>query len=134
VLNRLYNAARLALVLGAAWLLLVGPAAFWQGSQGVEGLSWAALVCLVPGLFVVMQVAGMGVERPLAGLVVGMALRLAVVSASAVLLCSLNPDLRGETFLVWLVPCYLAALAVETRLLLDDRTGRKTVPAAACRT
>jgi hypothetical protein len=134
VLNRLHNAARLALVLGAAWLLLVGPAAFWQGSQGVEGLSWAVLVCLLPGLFVVVQLVGLGVERPLAGLVVGMGLRLAAVVTSAVVLCSLDPDLRGETFLVWLVPCYLAALAVETRLLLGDGSGRKTVPAAACRT
>lgn len=120
-------------MLGGAWLLLVGPAAFWQGSRGVEGLTWAVLICLLPGLFVVTQVAGLGVERPLAGLVVGMGLRLAVVVVSAVVLCLLRPDLRGEMFIVWLVPSYLAALAVETRLLLDDGSGRKTIPAAACR-
>lgn len=115
-------------------MLLVGPAAFWQGTRGVEGLSWAILICLLPGLFVVVQLAGLGVERPLAGLVVGMGLRLAAVVTSAVLLCSLRPDLRGETFIVWLVPSYLAALAVETRLLLDGGASLETAPAAACRT
>lgn len=115
------------------WLLLVGPAAFWQGGSGVEGLTWATAICLLPGLFVVTRIAGLGEQSPLAGMVVGMGLRLVGAVVAAVVLCFLRPELRGEAFIVWLVPCYLAALAVETRLLLDDGTDLKSVPAAACR-
>lgn len=132
--NRLHNAARLALVLGAIWLLLVGPVALWQGLLGVEGLSWAAGICLLPGLLVVTRVAGLGEQNPLAAVMIGVGLRLMAAVASALLLCSLRPDLRGEMFIVWLVPFYLAALAVETRLLLGEGAGLKSVPAAACRT
>lgn len=121
-------------MLGAVWLLLVGPAALWQGARGVEGLSWAAAICLLPGLFVVMQVGGLREQGPLAGMLVGMGLRLVAAVVSAVLLCFLRPDLRGEVFVVWLVPCYLAALAVETRLLLDEGAAWKSVSVAACRT
>src|SRR5690606_11625401 len=110
------------------------PAAFWQGARGVEGLSWATLICLLPGLFVVARTVRLGEQNPLAGLVVGMGLRLIAVVVAAVVLCSLRPDLRGETFILWLVPSYLAALVVETRLLLDGGAGLETAPAAACRT
>lgn len=134
VSNRLTNVARLALVLGATWLLLVGPAFGWQGVLGVEGLSWAVAICLLPGLLVVTRIARVGERSPFAGLAVGMGLRLAVAVASAFVVWYLCPDLGGAALIVWLVPCYLVALAVETRMLLDDEAGLESVSTSACRT
>ena len=118
--------------MAAMWLLMAGPAALLQGSLGVEGLTWAASICLLPGQLVVTQIGCLGEERPLAGIVVAVGLRLLAAVIAAFVLCLVRPDLRGEAFLVWLVPCYLATLAVETRLLLGE--GAPSVSTAACRT
>jgi hypothetical protein len=133
VLHRLPNAARLVLAMVAMWLLMAGPAAWLQGPLGVEGLTWAAGICLLPGLLVVTQVGRLGEDRPLAAIVIAVGLRLAAAVVAAFVLCLVRPDLRGEAFIVWLVPCYLAALAVETQLLLDGSAGLKPVSTAACR-
>lgn len=129
--ERLNNLARLTLWLAAVWLLFVGPAAIWGGGRSVEGLTYAALVCLVPGAVVVTRCVDLGSGRPLAGMVVSMGLRLALVVVAAVGVCYLRPDLRGETFVVWLVPCYLVSLAVETRIVLGEQAGWSSVSAAS---
>jgi hypothetical protein len=133
VSNRFPNAGRLVLAMAAMWLVMAGPAVLLQGPLGVEGLTWAAGICLLPGLLVVTQIGRLGEDRPLAGMVVAVGLRLLAAVVAAFVLCLVRPDLRGEAFIVWLVPCYLAALAVETQLLLDGTAGLKPVSTAACR-
>jgi hypothetical protein len=108
-----------AAVLGF-WLITAGPAYLIAGSLSLEGLTYAVLVCAAPG-FVALWASERGRQgmQALAGLLVGMGLRLATVLGATFVLHETRPELGLLEFHVWLVAAYLVMLAVETRLLLS---------------
>jgi hypothetical protein len=109
-------------------MALSGPAFIVGGGAGLQALTLAALVCFLPGWLVLARFGRLSAERPVSGLVVGMGLRLLVVLAAALVICFERPDLRAAAFIVWLIPCYLVALAVETRefVAVTPGSGRPT--------
>lgn len=102
------------------WLIAAGPAYLIAGSLGLEGLTYAVLLCAAPG-FAALFASERGRQgvQALAGLVVGMGLRLVTVLGATLVLHRFRPDLGLLEFYVWLVVAYLVMLAVETRLLLS---------------
>ena len=107
------------------WLIAAGPAYLIAGSPGIEGLTYAVLLCAAPG-FVALWASERGQQgvQALAGLLVGMGLRLATVLGATFILHETRPDLGLLEFHVWLVAAYLVMLAVETRLLLSHGSLR----------
>jgi hypothetical protein len=109
---------RLLLTAAGLWLVAVGPAWMLAGGRGVEGLTYAVLLCGIPGIFALHFASGRAVgQQALAGVLVGMGLRMSVVLVAALILQDLRPDLGLVEFYVWLVPAYFVMLAVETRSL-----------------
>jgi hypothetical protein len=109
---------RLLLTAAGLWLVAAGPAWLLAGARGIEGLTYAVLLCAVPGVVAVQFAAGRtGGQQALAGMLMGMGLRMAVVLVAALVLQNLRPDLGLVEFYVWLVLAYFVMLAVETRML-----------------
>lgn len=120
--SALISSGYLTIVLTATWLLLAGPAYLTTGLLGVEGLTYACLVCLAPGLMVIaLSHRPRLADHPLAAPVIGFSLRIFVVVLAVLAICLARPDLRITTFLVWVVPFYLVGLVVETWLALRQR-------------
>ncbi|MBL8848788.1 MAG: hypothetical protein JNG89_03860 [Planctomycetaceae bacterium] len=110
-------------VTAALWLLAALPAWLIADRGGLEGLTYALLLCLAPGVIALRYVAADGgPNQALAALVVGMGLRMAFVLAGTLVLRFLRPDLGPSAFHVWVIVGYLVTLAVETRLLLAGMT------------
>lgn len=120
----------LSLAMAALWALLYLPASRIAGPRGIEGLTYAALLCLVPGciaLIITNLFVGAG-SHASHGAMLSTGLRLMVVGIAAVLLQSARPDLRFWQFHVWLVVFYVAALAFETCFILKGIRRRPSVP------
>ena len=125
---------KLLLVMVAAWLVLAWPAYFVGGPPSVVGMTVAVLVCLVPGVFVLAIHAGvLANQPPLSNLLVSMGLRMAFVLTAVFVSRQLWPELPVSHFVAWLVPSYLVALAVETRIALAQGADREQLPANAAR-
>lgn len=115
----------LTAVTGVAWLLMLGPAAFFFGVVGIQSLTFAALVCLVPGLLVfcvlgILPVADMQSWVMIAGgpIRIGCAIGGAWIALS----------LAGwpiTQFLLWLGLFYAATLVIEVWLLMPPATMSK---------
>lgn len=117
------DALRKIAVLSAAavglWLVLSGPAYWLGGTAGLEGLTYAALLCLVPGWLVVYVTS----RYPEAGtqataVLLGTGLRMAFVLIGTIMLQGSRPDLGFREFVVWLICFYLAFLGLETAMLV----------------
>jgi hypothetical protein len=105
------------------WALLAVPARHLAGNVGVEGLSYAALLCVVPGLLTIALVFGAtGPATPTSTramlAMAGMLLRMFVVLGGVLVIHAYRPDLKAREFFVWLVVFYAATLAAETYLVL----------------
>jgi len=103
------------------WLLLAGPAYFVAGTAGLEGLSIAALLCLIPGwivLFLEAYVAGG--NSPSLLILSGTVLRLLFVLVGTLVMQSVHQHLQFREFTAWLLVFYLATLLVETLLVLKQ--------------
>jgi len=107
----------------AVWLLLVAPAWALAGLLGLEGLSYAALICLVPGWLVFLMTAAYGFGTSQGAVVVlsGTGVRMAFVLGGALTFRALRPDFGFREFYVWLVVFYLTTLLLETMLTLRHR-------------
>ena len=108
----------LSAICGGAWLLCVGPAYALAGAVGLEGVTYAALLCLVPGCAVMAigtWVLAMNSLPPL--IMGGTVLRLLFVLAAVLVLRTERPDLAMLEFHIWLVTFYIVTLAAETWLL-----------------
>ena len=109
------------------WLLLAAPAYRLAGTDGLLGLSIAAILCLIPGLIVflmvpMMQVANAGVLAALGSTTV----RLFFVAVGTIVTRDLRPDLKFREFHLWVLIFYLATLLFETLLLVkftESQTG-----------
>jgi hypothetical protein len=105
------------------WVLLAYPAWRLGGQPGIEGLTFAALLCLVPGwlVFFVSSRYRVGSAQAIAVLM-GTTLRLMFVLFGAFILTSVRKNLGFREFLVWLIVFYLATLTIETWLVLKRTT------------
>ena len=104
------------------WLLLAGPAYLVAGQNGLEGLSFAALLCLLPGWLVFFLGTLYGVANMQVAVVLfGTGLRLVFVLTGTLLIQSLRPDLGFREFIVWLIVFYLFTLVFETALVLRQQ-------------
>ena len=112
---------RLTAVTAGLWLLGALPAWLIAGAAGLEGLTYALLLCLAPGVVTLAFVrAGEGANGAFAALLVGMGLRMAIVLGGILLLRQIRPDLGPSALHVWVIVGYLVMLAVETRMLLAE--------------
>lgn len=101
------------------WLLLLLPAYGIAGSKGLEGLTWAAVVCFhsgAPTVWIVSQVAA-SPER-VWFVIAGMVIRMVAVAIVVLLFWKTRPDLGWAQFYCWLVIFYNLMLLVETYLVL----------------
>ena len=112
--------------MAAAWLVLVGIANWWTGLSGVIGISWAAILCLVPGwLAFLVGARYFGSNSQGVAFLLGMGVRLVTVALAAVFLIDTRPEFTLKSFVVWLLLFYLWALVLETRLAVQQmRTSR----------
>lgn len=130
----LAQSVRLLLALGTLWCVLVAPAYLVAGTAAVVGLSAAVLLCFLPGVAVLgLQTGPLAGQQPMTGLLLGMGLRMAVVLAAVLAVRQALPGLPATVFLAWLVPAYLVALTVETRLALASPSGRSGIPLRSAR-
>ena len=104
---------------GALWIVLFWPARMVGGAAGVEGLTFAALLCVVPGcaIFVLGSLFRTLGGQPQLMVMAGMTLRLLAVLGGLLAVRSLRPDLGFRELTVWVVVFYLAMLLVETLLV-----------------
>lgn len=104
-----------------AWLMLAGPAWLTAGTLGLEGLSYAALISLVPGWLVFWFASRYGTANAaVKAVLAGMFLRMATVLAGIALVRSVRPVLGIREFVIWVLIFYLVSLAVETALVLRN--------------
>ncbi len=118
------NIARqcLSLTIGmlALWAVLYYPAEHFAGERGIEGLTYAGLLCLIPGLIALLLSGGISKIGANAGqgALISTVMRLMTVGLAAVLMQSARPDLRFWQFHVWLILFYLTSLILETCFIL----------------
>ena len=108
-----------AAVLGL-WLLLAGPAYLVADVDGLEGLTYAGLICLVPGwlLFFIASKSSDAGQQVAMTILGGMGLRMVFVLVGLVVIQSQRPDLGVREFVVWLLVYYLASVALETYVVV----------------
>ena len=105
-----------ALEAGIAWLLANNG---FAGDQGVEGVGYSSLLCLIPGWLTIFSADVMRRQGAAAYVVlVGVGLRMLFVLAGLFIVRSQRPDLGPAEFLVWLVVNYLVSLSLETWIVL----------------
>lgn len=117
---------QLVAVTAGLWLLCVLPAWWIAGGSGVEGLSYALLLCLVPGVVTLRLSRSVDSRRAPFVVLLSMGLRVASVLAGVLVLRVLRPDLGPAAFHVWLIVGYLVTLLVETRMLLAEMAVTRT--------
>ena len=111
----------LLLVAILMWVVCSGPAYWLRGLLALEGLTYAGIICLVPGLVVVYVISQFpGGGSPATGVLLGTGLRMAFVLVGLVTLQNLRPELGHYEFQLWLIFYYLAFLAVETLIVVKS--------------
>jgi hypothetical protein len=116
---------QLAGAVAALWVLLAGPAFMTAGAAGLEGLSYAAALCLIPGWLVFLiasRYSDAGTRSAIVALG-GTAMRMIFVLLGALILKDLRPHLGFHEFVVWLLAFYLAMLVVETLMAVRMSAG-----------
>lgn len=115
----LEQCGRLTAATAGLWLVLTGPAYALAGTAGLEGLSYAAVLCLIPGWLVFYVSGRYGVaDQQVAAVAGATLLRLAFVVGGIFAIGGARPGLGIREFLAWVVVFYLATLAYETAVLL----------------
>lgn len=120
VRSTLANCGWLTVFALAGWLLLLGPAHLLGERDGVEGVTWAAALCLVPGWLVFLvssRFHGLNAQLPVV-VIGGTVLRMMFVLVGMVAVQGSRPDLGFREFTLWLLVFYLGMLAAETSLTL----------------
>ena len=99
---------------------LLAPVAYGvSGVLAVEGLAYSLVLCLVPGLLTVFLGVILKGDSQSAYLVLaGGGFRMLFVLLGMFAVSSLRQDLGFRQFTVWLIISYLAALALETAVIL----------------
>ena len=111
------------------WLLLAGPAYLLAGKNGLEGLSYAAILCLLPGGLVFFLASRYGVANtPVSVVLSATVVRLLFVLAGTLVVLAVRQDLRFREFVVWLLAFYMATLVAETWLVLRRPSEQPAEP------
>ena len=91
------------------------------GTNGLEGLTYSALLCLLPGWLVFFLGSRYRVANTQAAVILlATTIRLLFVLIGVLLIQSVRSDLRFREFLVWVIVFYLATLLVETLMLIKQ--------------
>jgi hypothetical protein len=137
MLMRLVGTLGGRLVLFAVGMLLLGfvllPVAYAVGSVGgLEGVAYSLVLCLIPGLLTIWGAEFLR-HPDLSAYVVllGTSVRLVFVLAGVFVVSAARPLLGFWQFTVWLIPCYLVALALETAVVLLSVSSGSEVRAAS---
>ncbi|MCI0335446.1 MAG: hypothetical protein L0228_19740 [Planctomycetes bacterium] len=94
------------------------------GSGRPMGLAIAAAICLFSGLISEAIAGFMARTSPLAAMLIGMMVRMALPLGVCVALVSLGQNGRDHlAFIVYLLALYMVALAFETRLAVKRAAG-----------
>jgi peptidoglycan/LPS O-acetylase OafA/YrhL len=110
-------------------LVLAGLAYRLSGVVGLEGLSIAALLSLVPGWLVFWGVAAASQssdqKNQSMAVLAATCVRLMFVLFGVLLMKSVRPDLGLKEFHIWVIAFYGVSLMVETVLLVKSlpKTG-----------
>jgi len=101
------------------FIILCIPAYLIVGKQAVEGLAYANMLCLVPGLCIFL-IAGFLFRdaAPVAVMGISTLVRLMIVGTGTMVILKLRADFGLPEFLIWLLICYFASLLVETLLII----------------
>ena len=103
------------------WVVLAGPAYAVAGMLGLEGLTYSALMCVLPGCFLFFAIPYFEFAQNKAyAFLAGSGLRMFVVLIATVLLHEVRADLGLKEFLSWLVVFYSVTLLVETLLIVKS--------------
>ncbi len=109
------RAGWLTTAVATLWLILAAPAYVIAGRGGLEGMSLAALLCLVPGWLVFYLGSRYRVAKMQVLIVLfGSTVRLLFVLAGVLIVRSVRPQLGVREFLIWIIVFYLATLLIET--------------------
>ena len=113
----------LTAVTAAIWLLLAWPAWALAETPGLEGLTYAALLCLVPGWLVFAISSKFRETHAQAAMVflAGSMLRLLFVLGGTLVLQSARPALGFREFVVWVLVFYMTTLLTETLIVLKQK-------------
>ena len=121
-MHPLRQSAWLITTLAGLWLVLALPARWAGGMAGLEGLTWAIGLCLLPGLMVLMV---MGLIPRLATaphtILLSTAVRMLLVLAGVLVIRETRPELGFREFFAWLILSYMAALAIESYFLVRQQ-------------
>lgn len=115
----------LAAVVVLLGLLLAFPAYAIAGVAGLEGLSYAAALCLLPGWVVIALSDSYGVAKfRVAPVLIGMGIRFGAILGGVLIVMWARPQLRFREFLVWVVIYYMVTLAFETSVLMRETASK----------
>ncbi|QDT88871.1 hypothetical protein Pan161_04900 [Gimesia algae] len=120
--NPLKQCSILTFSLLGLYALLCVPAYMFVGLRAVEGLTYAVVLCLVPGMLVFL-ISGFLYRdaAPVTVMGVSTLVRLMIVGIGTLVIIKLRTDFGSAeflNFLIWLLICYFASLLVETLLII----------------
>ncbi|QDU78747.1 hypothetical protein Pla110_04510 [Polystyrenella longa] len=111
-----YSITRLTLGTTALAVLLSVPAYYLAGTKGLEGLTFAAFLCLVPGWLVFLIYKRYGDSTKVAiHFLIGSSIRMACALIGFLYMEMTNRYSSPSEFVVWLVLLFLFTLVIETR-------------------
>ena len=107
------------------WILLLLPAYWVAGPAGLEGLSYSALLCLIPGwlAFWLAKNSDQPGKQASLAILASSVLRLLFVLFGTLVVQAVRSHLGLREFLVWLIVFYMATLLIETLLVLRTSAG-----------
>jgi len=130
-MHPLRQSAWLIATLAGLWLVLALPARWVGGIAGLEGLTWAIGLCLLPGLMVLVV---MGLVPKLAmaphAILLSTAVRMLLVLAGVLVIRETRPELGFREFFAWLILSYMAALAIESFFLVRQQQQAAADPSS----
>lgn len=111
----------------ALWAVLAGPAFWLAGTLGLEGLTYAAVLCWLPGCLLLFAIPFFEFAKNKAyAFLAGSGLRMLVVLVATMVLHEVRADLGLRPFLSWLVVFYSVTLLVETLLIVKSPEANTT--------
>lgn len=119
VITPLRQVAVLAVVGGALWVLLAGPAWLLAEWEGLTGLTVSAGICLFTGI-PVQIIAGQFSDARSMVPMMGSMVRLVFVFCGCLMVVELMPTWGFREFFIWLVVYYFVLLAVETAFIVRN--------------
>ena len=134
--NSFAESRRVLIGMAIVWLLLVGPAYLISGFRGLEGLSFAALLCSLPVwpvFWFVERLSAATIDgrpnpaAPSLAVLGGGGARMMVALVGCLVLTDVRPDFSFWDFTVWLLVFYLVALALESWLVLRRVSAQSRV-------